>query len=106
MKRISERSAHDIVLKVFDYYVDNNNENNEFWELVPTKDCRYHINIEGEQCCHDPKCKYRNEKKYTKKFDEVWFTRHMVFQLFSKWYEELREARRLGQQAQTIGGCY
>ena len=100
--RISHDTAHHDLIMVFENYVKNHNENNEFWELIPTKDCRYHINSNCEQCCHDPKCKYRNEKKYTKEFDKLWTTRMLLFRLLDRYYAEMREERRLGREPRRL----
>ena len=100
--RISQDTAHDNLMKVFEEFADNNNENNELWKVIPTKDCQYHINVDCEQCCYDPKCEGRNEKKYTKEFNKLWATRMLLFRLLDRYYEEMREERRLGREPRRL----
>ena len=100
--RISHDTAHENLIKVFNNFVDNNNENNELYEKIPTEKCEYHTNVSGEEQCWDKKCKHRFEKKYTRKFDELWATRSVLFRLLDKYYEDMKEERRLGRQPRRL----
>ena len=113
--RISHDTAHHDLIKVFDKYVDSQNEDNRFWEVVPTKVCSDHyeykqyINRKGERkqrridtCWQGKKCHGRFEKKYTREFEELWTTRKVLFRLLDRYYEDMVEERRLGREPRRL----
>jgi len=87
--RISHDTAFDDILMVFDNYVKNHNENNEFWKEIQVECKGNHYWEDGNSPCH-------------KEFSSLWTTRKVLLRLLDKYYEDMEEVRRSGGQPRRL----
>ena len=117
--KISEETARQAILDVFDYYWDSLNENGRFWTMVQTKKCQVHYDYEsytnrkGERkqrridtCYNGENCEGRWEKKYTPELGRMSEARNLALRQVENFFDFKKERKRLERNGETkeLGG--